>query len=318
MDDTPPPRPGHVTRLEPGLRRVLAPNPSPMTHWGTNTYILGEGRVAVIDPGPADRSHLSAILDALSPGETVSHILVTHSHLDHSTLARPLADATGAPILAYGDSQAGRSPVMQQLAAKADIGGGEGVDAGFVPDEQLADGARIDGEEWSLTALWTPGHFGNHLCFASEDAVFTGDHVMGWASSLVSPPDGDLTAFMASTRRLAARNDRVFHPGHGAPVETPQARADWLIRHRTSREAAILSALGNRPETIPALARRVYHDTPPALLPAAERNLFAHLIDLNQRGIVQADPALLPSARYALARGSHSIGELGQIPLDGG
>jgi glyoxylase-like metal-dependent hydrolase (beta-lactamase superfamily II) len=291
-------RPETIQTLEPGLRRVLAPNPSPMTYWGTNTYILGEGSVVVIDPGPADRIHLEAIKSALKPGETVSHILVTHSHLDHSPLAPLLARETGAPVLAFGDSQAGRSAVMRRLSLHKAIGGGEGVDAEFRPDETLVDGAEIIGAGWSIRAIWTPGHFGNHLCFAWKDAVFSGDHVMGWASSLVSPPDGDLTAFMASTRKLAARSDRIFYPGHGAPIADPKARIDWLIGHRETREAAILAALSGKARTVQNLTVEVYHDTPAALLPAAERNLFAHLVDLTERGIVRARPALSFTADF--------------------
>ncbi|MGB5557583.1 MAG: MBL fold metallo-hydrolase [Paracoccaceae bacterium] len=294
-------RPERVERLEPGLRRVLAPNPSPMTHWGTNTYILGEGRVAVIDPGPDSRPHFDAILAALAPGETVSHILVTHSHIDHSPLAAPLAKATGAPVLAFGNSRAGRSAVMEELAAQGGIGGGEGVDLAFTPDETIADAATIAGNGWTLTAHWTPGHLGNHLCFAWGDTVFTGDHIMGWASSLVSPPDGDLTAFMASTRRLAARRDRIFYPGHGAPIQQPQARADWLIRHREARETASLAELSGVARTIPEITARVYHDTAPALRPAAERNVFAHLIDLAGRNLVRSEPALAFTARFTRA-----------------
>ena len=286
--------------LEPGIRRVLAPNPSPMTHWGTNSYIVGEGRVAVIDPGPSDRAHLQAILDALQPGETVSHILVTHSHLDHSPLARPLAEATGAPVLAFGDSCAGRSEVMKRLAAAGLAGGGEGVDREFAPDEFPADGADIDGADWRLTAIWTPGHFGNHLSFACNDAVFTGDHIMGWASSLVSPPDGDLTAFMASTEKLAGRGDRIFYPGHGAPVGDPTARANWLLQHRRGRESAILTALTQGPMTVKALTAQIYTDVEPRLMPMAERNVFAHLIDLCGRSRVQPAPELTLTAVFSL------------------
>ncbi len=292
-------RPPAIVQLEPGLRRVLAPNPSPMTHWGTNTYVLGEGRVAIIDPGPDDPVHFAAILAALAPGEQVSHILVTHSHLDHSPLARHLSDRAGSPVLAFGDSRAGRSPLMQKLATLGGVGGGEGVDVSFAPDEALTHGDTISGEGWTLSALWTPGHFGNHLSFAWGDAVFTGDHVMGWASSLVSPPDGDLSAFMSSTRALAARDDRIYFPGHGAPIEKPKARALWLIRHRELREAAILNALGPQPQTIPDLAAIVYHDTPVALRPAAERNLFAHLIDLCSRSLAVAEPAISFQANFS-------------------
>ncbi len=294
------PRPKTTEWLRPGLRRVLAPNPSAMTHWGTNSYILGEGRVAVIDPGPADRAHLEALLAALAPGETVSHILVTHSHMDHSPLARPLAAATGAPVLAFGDSAAGQSAVMRDLARAGLAGGGEGVERDFAPDETLADGDLLAGEGWDISVLWTPGHMGNHLCFAWEDAVFTGDHVMGWASTMVSPPDGDLGDFMASTRRLAGLGAAVFYPGHGAPVEAPRARADWLIAHRLSREAEILRALENGPADVAALTGAIYTDLPPALLPAAARNVFAHLVELSRRGRVTARGRLGPEAVFAL------------------
>ena len=293
-------RPEPVELLEPGLRRVLAANPSPMTHWGTNTYIVGEGRVAIIDPGPRDRGHFQAILAALGPGERVSHILVTHSHLDHSSLARPLANETGAPVLAFGDSLAGRSAVMSKLAASGLAGGGEGVDTKFVPDEVLTDGQIIAGKDWTLRTLWTPGHFGNHLSFAWNDAVFTGDHIMAWASSLVSPPDGDLTDFMASTKMLIGRSDRVFYPGHGAPIFDPASRARWLLEHRRQREASILQALVEGASDIAAITARIYTDVRPALLHAAERNVFAHLIDLIHQSRVAATPDIAFSARYFL------------------
>ena len=292
------PVPGKAEWLEPGIRRVLAPNPSPMTYRGTNTYLLGEGAVAVIDPGPAIPAHLQAIVDALQPGERISHIFVTHSHLDHSPLAAPLSAATGAAIHAFGDSMSGRSALMESLARAGQAGGGEGVDSAFAPQVLLRDGASVAGKGWTLTALWTPGHFGNHLSFEFGDAVFTGDLIMGWASSLVSPPDGDLTAFMASTRRLAARDDRVFYPGHGAPVDEPKARAEALISHRLRREAEILSHLGPRPKDIATLACAIYTDTPARLLPAAERNVFAHLIDLHARNLASAVPRLAFDARF--------------------
>jgi glyoxylase-like metal-dependent hydrolase (beta-lactamase superfamily II) len=261
-----------------------------MTLTGTNSYILGTGRVAVIDPGPADPGHLRAILGALGPGESVAAILVTHAHLDHSPLARPLARATGAPVHAFGDWLAGRSPVMQRLAQSGLAGGGEGVDHGFRPDLTLADGQVLDGDGWSVTAWHMPGHFGNHLCFAAGETIFTGDLVMGWASSLVSPPDGDLTDFMASCRRLATLPARRLLPGHGEPVEDPAGRIAWLIAHREAREAAILSRLDATPRPIGDITRAVYTDTPATLLPAAERNVFAHLVDLVCRNLAAADP----------------------------
>ena len=278
-DDFDPPI-GVPETLEPGLRRIVAPNPSPMTYRGTNTYVLGETELAVIDPGPASDAHLEAILASVGPNQRISHILVTHTHLDHSPLARPLAQRTGAPVMAFGTAEAGRSEVMQELARSGMIGGGEGIDADFAPDHVIADGEIISGDGWQLEALHTPGHIGNHLAFAWGDACFTADHVMGWASSLVSPPDGDLTDFMASCARLSARPWRVFYPGHGAQVDTPAERLAWLVAHRQGREAAILEGLEEGPATAEALARAIYAETPPALLGAATRNVLAHLIDL--------------------------------------
>lgn len=292
------PVPGIAEDVGHGIRRILAPNPSPMTFRGTNTYLLGRRDVAVIDPGPAIEAHLGAILGALGPDQRISHIFVTHSHLDHSPLAPILARQTGALVHAYGPSRAGRSKVMQALSAAGLSDAGEGVDAGFAPDVTLADGAVITGPDWSLTALWTPGHLGNHLCFTMDDVVFSGDLVMGWASSLVAPPDGDLTDFMASCRRLRKTNARILHAGHGAPITDPAARIDWLIAHRETREAAILGALTAAPATAKALTRQIYTDTPQALLPAAERNVLAHLIDLHGKNTVRPLGALTRDAVF--------------------
>jgi glyoxylase-like metal-dependent hydrolase (beta-lactamase superfamily II) len=278
-DDFDPPV-GQPEELHPGLRRILAPNPSPMTYRGTNTYLLGECDIAVIDPGPASEAHLGAILDSLAPGQRISHIIVTHTHVDHSPLAAPLAARTGATIYAYGGPEAGRSAVMTDLAAQGLTGGGEGIDTTFRPDVEVADGETINGDGWQLEVIHTPGHLGNHIALAWQNICFTADHVMGWASSLVSPPDGDLTDFMTACHRLRARDWSVFHAGHGAPITSPAERLDWLIAHRQTREAQILSALEEEDGTARHLAERIYTDTPAALLPAAERNVFAHLVDL--------------------------------------
>lgn len=294
------PVPGMAEPLQDGVRRIVAPNPSPMTWRGTNTYLVGHGDLAVIDPGPVSPAHLDAILAAVRPGQRITQIVVTHAHIDHSPLARPLAAATGASVLAFGDAHAGRSAVMEQLASAGLAGGGEGVDTAFLPDLCLADGDEIAGEGWSLRVVHTPGHMGNHIALALGDALFTADHVMGWASSLVSPPDGDLTDFMASCRRLRGQDWRVFFPGHGAPVTDPRGRLDWLIAHREGRETEILAALSRGPATARALAQAIYTDTPPALLGAAERNVFAHLVDLTGRGHVRPSPALSAGAVFAL------------------
>lgn len=291
-----------MEQLEPHVRLVRANNPSPMTFTGTNTYLLGTRQVAVIDPGPADLAHLNAILAAVPDGGRITHILVTHSHLDHAPLARPLAEATGAPVYAMGDSTVGRSAVMTALAASGLVGGGEGVDPDFAPDMTLADGDTLVSDEWRINAVWTPGHFGNHMSFATQDIVFTGDHVMGWASSLVSPPDGDLTQFMTSCATLKARPARVFYAGHGDPITDPQARLDWLIAHRKSREAQIITALQTGPATAETLTRSIYSDVDQRLLPAAERNVLAHLIDLTGRDLTAPLGALSATASFALQK----------------
>jgi glyoxylase-like metal-dependent hydrolase (beta-lactamase superfamily II) len=278
---------GEAQTLEPMLRRILAPNPSPMTYRGTNTYLLGDTGIAVIDPGPDDDAHLKAICDALGNGQYISHIIVSHAHLDHSPLAARLSKATAAPVYGFGPAHAGRSPVMAALAETGLAGGGEGVDLGFHPQETVVDGDLIEGENWVLRVLHTPGHIGNHICLGWGDACFTADHVMGWASSLVSPPDGDLTDFMASCARLQREPWRIFYPGHGAQIEMPDARLDWLVAHRRGREASILDALSAGPRNAAEIARVVYNDISSGLLPAAERNVLAHLIDLEGKSKVR-------------------------------
>ena len=288
-----------LERLEAGLRRIVAPNPSPMTRDGTCSYVLGTGAVAVIDPGPADAIHLRAILDSLDPGERVAAILVTHAHLDHSPGARALSEATGAKVHAFGPPEAGRSAVMARLAVEGLAGGGEGVDRTFRPDVTLADGEEIGLGDWQVTALHTPGHFCNHLSFAWGDALFSGDHVMGWASTLISPPDGDLGDYFRSLDRLAAQDWRVFYPGHGAPVGATAARLDELAAHRRDRSAQILAALEAGPATVAALTAAIYTDTPAALLAAAARNVFAHLIEMTSQNEVAPEGFLSPSARFS-------------------
>jgi glyoxylase-like metal-dependent hydrolase (beta-lactamase superfamily II) len=291
---------GVAVELEDGVRRILAPNPSAMTFWGTNTYLVGRGDVAIIDPGPENDSHFQAILDATDQGKTVSHIFVTHAHVDHSEGATALAQSLGVPVIAYGPAEKGISPIMANLISKGMETGGEGVDRGFIPDFVLDDGETISGQDWSLTALWTPGHLSNHICLSFDDVVFSGDHVMDWATSIVSPPDGDLGAFMSSCEKLLLRGDRIFYPGHGNPVADPEARINWLLAHRKSREAQILAALSSGECTPVELTKQIYTDVAPALLGAAERNVFAHLIDLYERGLVSARPKIASDAVYAL------------------
>lgn len=273
-------------------RVVLAPNPSPLTGQGTNTFLLGQREVAVIDPGPDLPEHREAILAAVAEGGgKISHIFVTHAHLDHSQGARALADATGAPVLAYGDADAGRSPAMQRLLDQGEIGGGEGIDRDFRPDILLADGAETATSEWQLRALHTPGHFGNHLSFVQGKRIFCGDVVLGWSSTLISPPDGDLGDYMRSLARLAAENARILHPAHGAPIEAPADRLVELAIHRRARTAQVLEALFLGRGTARALANRIY-DVGPELIQAASRNVLAHLVALADLGVVQNDGKL--------------------------
>ncbi len=281
--------------LESGLLLRLAGNPSPMTQAGTNSYVLGHRDVCIIDPGPAEPKHLAALVAAVAARPVVA-ILVTHSHRDHSPGARSLAALLDAPILAFGHSGAGRTPAMQ---AFTDIGGGEGVDAAFAPDATLAQGDTLSGDGWTLRAHHTPGHMANHLAFEwlETRAVFTGDTVMGWASTMISPPEGDLGQFMASLDLLEALEARTFHPGHGLPVTAPNARCVELRAHRRAREAALLAAL-DRPATIPDLVARIYADTPPALHPAAARNVLAHLLHLAETGRARAPLAPGPDASW--------------------
>lgn len=266
--------------LRPGLRRVRADNPSPLTGTGTNSWILGVGPVVVIDPGPDLPGHLAALLAAIG-GARVEAIMVTHAHLDHSALARALAQATGAPVLAYGapDDWPASPP-----------GSGEGLDRDFRPDIPLADGTLWQGAVGEIRALHTPGHLHDHLCLMWEGMAFSGDHVMGWASSVISPPEGDMGAYMASLDRLAAARSACLLPGHGDTVADPQSRIAELAAHRRAREAAILAALDAGPATIPDLVTRLYADTPRALHAAAARNVHAHLIDLHRRNLAMAEP----------------------------
>lgn len=293
------PKPGQPETLGPGLRRVLAPNPGPMTHSGTNTFIVGTGEVAIVDPGPESDAHFEALMAAVA-GVRVTHILITHAHLDHSELAPRIAAATGAPVSAFGAPEAGRSETMERLASEA-IGGGEGVDEGFVPDIILGEGDEIELEEQVLTVMHTPGHFSGHLSFALCDGTaLTGDHVMAWASSLVSPPDGDVAAFRATTERMRSGAFTKLYPAHGPAIDDPHSRLSWLLSHRDARERAVLEALSRAPARLPDLTARIYTDTPTAMHPAAARNVLAHLVDLWERGHVNAEPNVSTEALWSL------------------
>lgn len=279
--------------LAPRLSRLRAPNPGPLTGSGTNTYVLGAGPYVVIDPGPDLDAHLEAIL-ADTSGD-IAAILVTHSHLDHTALVPRLKAACGAPVLGFGPSGAGQSAVMAGLS---DLGGAEGADTDFTPDQRVTEGQVVTFAGETLIVHHTPGHFGNHICLAWEDALFSGDHVMGWATTLVSPPHGDLTDFMVSCEALAALPARCYYPGHGDPIEDGPDRVRDLIAHRRAREAQIRSVLVEGPATAREITERVYTDVSPALWPAAERNVLAHLIDLCTRKIARPDGPLTARATF--------------------
>ncbi|MEA3051320.1 MAG: hypothetical protein QOG72_223 [Sphingomonadales bacterium] len=274
MDET-----GRVERLGARIRRVLAPNPSPFTYTGTQTYIVGEGEVAVIDPGPDLPEHLEALVAALE-GRRVAAIVCTHTHRDHSPASRPLQAATGAPII-------GCAPLsLEDSGPRAD----ESFDSAYRPDRVLADEERIAGDGWTLQAVATPGHTSNHLCLAlpEEGALFTGDHVMGWSTTVVAPPDGDMADYMASLDKLLARDDLLYYPAHGPAVADPRAHVRRLIEHRRMRERQILGQLERGEGRIPAIVAELYADIDPRLFPAAGRSVLAHLVDLERRDLVRA------------------------------
>ena len=288
---------GRADRVSPLIQRVIADNPGPFTFTGTGTYIVGRkgpaASVAVIDPGPPDDAHLGAILRALE-GRTVSHILVTHTHRDHAPLARPLAEATGAPVLAAAPPR---------LETHASAGMDEDDDADFRPDRILSDGERIMGDRWTLRTLATPGHASNHLAFVLEEerALFSGDHVMGWSTTVVAPPDGDMAAYFASLDRVLAGDFETIWPTHGPPVTQVAPFLRAYRDHRLEREAQIIARLAAGDDTIGAMVPTLYAAVDSRLWPAASLSVLAHLIKLVREGRVVADPEPTPDARYALA-----------------
>ncbi|WP_395665933.1 MBL fold metallo-hydrolase [Methylocella sp.] len=283
---------GRAVELSPLVRRVLAPNAGPMTFTGTCSYVVGRGEVAVIDPGPADPAHVAALL-AATAGERVAAILVTHTHADHSGAARLLREKTGAPLL-------GCAPHRPTGAARADAV----HDLAYAPDGALLDGESFERETFSLTAIATPGHTANHLAFAlaQEKALFSGDHVMGWSTSVVIPPDGSMDAYMASLDRLRGRDDVVYWPGHGGPVAEPQRRLRALRHHRRQRELAILSRLEKGAARVDEIVAAVYPGLDAPLLRAAGLSTLAHLEELAGRGVVRVEGAPYDAdARFSLA-----------------
>ena len=283
---------GRLERIAPGIRRIVARNPGPFTFKGTGTYVVGDGEVAVIDPGPELEEHIAALLASLAD-ERVSHILVTHTHRDHSPAARALKAATGAPTYGFGPHAGGK---------RGEPGSEEGGDWDFTPDIVVHDGEWIDGDRWRFEAVHTPGHTSNHLCFALPDTgvLFSGDHVMGWSTSVIAPPDGDMAAYMASLDKLLARPDSVYWPTHGPAITEPLRHVRAFIAHRRERESGIIDCLKAGIETTDAMVERLYVGLNPALRRAAGRSVLAHLIDLTTRDIVAADGPATVEAHYRL------------------
>ena len=285
---------GRLEPVAPMIRRIVARNPSPFTFRGTGTYVVGQGEVAVIDPGPDLDEHVEALLAGLS-GEQVTHILITHTHRDHSPAARALQAATGAPTYGYGPHAGGQ---------RGDAAVEEGGDWDFTPDRTVRDGDRLAGNGWVFEAVHTPGHTSNHLCFAlpSEGVLFSGDHVMGWSTSVIAPPDGDMAAYMASLAKLLGRPDALYWPTHGPAISEPQAHVHAFVAHRREREAGILDCLRAGAGRIEAIVERLYVGLQPGLHRAAGRSVHAHLIDLVGRGIVDSDGSPTFEAHYRIAR----------------
>ena len=289
-------RPGTAREVAPGVRALVADNPGPFTFKGTMSYIIGRGKVAILDPGPDDDAHVAALLDAVR-NETVTHIFVTHTHRDHSPAVPKLKAATGAKVYAEGPHRLARPLHIgetHRLDASADLD--------FRPDVALADGETVSGGGWTLEAVTTPGHTVNHMAFAFKEAdlLFAGDHVMGWSTTIVAPPDGAMSDYMASLEKLARRSEPLYLSGHGAPIADAPRYVQHLIRHRRAREASLLHRLGKGAADIPTLVRAVYIGLDPRLAGAAGLSVLAHLEDLVARGAVRTDGPASIEGTYRL------------------
>lgn len=293
--------PASVDEVAPGIRRVLCNNPGPFTFTGTVSYIVGRDKVAIIDPGPDDERHAKALLDAVK-GETVTHIFVTHTHRDHSPNTRRLKAATGAAVYAEGPHRSARTAYDGE-AATTESGG----DMEFMPDVRLKEGEVVEvpgaGGGVALEAIFTPGHCANHMAYALRggDTIFIGDHVMGWSTTVVTPPGGAMADYMASLEKLTKRSEKFYLPGHGPQIEDAPAFVRASIAHRKAREASILHRLGKGPADIPTLVRAIYIGLDERLVRAAGSSVLAHLEDLYARGVVASDrDAPLREATYSL------------------
>jgi glyoxylase-like metal-dependent hydrolase (beta-lactamase superfamily II) len=267
-----------LEQLEPGIARVLAHNPSAFTYFGTQTYFLGEREIAVVDPGPDLPEHIDALEQAIAE-RPVAAIMCTHTHRDHSPAARPLSARTGAPIVGCA------ALALETVGPRADAS----FDGDYAPDRVLAEGEAVEVGGERIIAVATPGHTSNHLCFAYRGALFSGDHVMGWSTTVVVPPDGDMAAYMQSLDKLRQRDDRVYYPAHGAPVDNPRQYVRHLIGHRMQREKQILRLVGERPRPVPDIVANAYPGLDPRLVTAAGGSVLAHLVDLERRGLVERE-----------------------------
>ncbi|HVV41702.1 MAG TPA: MBL fold metallo-hydrolase [Nitrobacter sp.] len=293
-------KPGVVEEVVPSVRRVLCDNPSPFTFTGTVSYIVGRGRVAIIDPGPDDEAHAKALLDAVK-GETVTHIFVTHTHKDHSPNTSRIKAATGAPVYAEGPHRASR-PRFESEKHNPE----SGADRDFRPDIALRDGEVVTGDGWALQAVTTPGHTANHTAFAWTDRkiLFVGDHVMGWSTSIVAPPDGSMIDYMTSLEKLSRREEQLYFSGHGPEIPDAPRFVRFLMRHRKAREASILHRLAKGEADIPTMVRAIYIGLDPRLSNAAGYSVLAHLEDLVARGVVLTDGDPVIGGTYRLAKAS--------------
>jgi glyoxylase-like metal-dependent hydrolase (beta-lactamase superfamily II) len=290
--------PDTVDEVAPGVRRVMANNPGPFTFKGTLSYIVGKGKVAIVDPGPDDPAHIGALLDAVR-GETVTHIFVTHTHRDHSPATPALKHETGATVYAEGPHRAARPLHIGEhnpLDASAD--------RDFMPDVRLKDGELVEGDGWTIEAVTTPGHTANHMSFAlkEKNLLFAGDHVMGWATSIVAPPDGAMSDYMASLQKLAKRSETVYLPGHGPAIQDAQRFVNYYILHRKAREASILHRLAKGATDIPTIVRAIYIGIDSRLTGAAGLSVLAHMEDLVTRGLVETDGTPAIDGVYRLAQ----------------
>jgi len=288
---------GTAVPVAPGVQRLTVNNPSPFTFHGTNSYIVGDRSVAVIDPGPEDEAHFAALMAALE-GREVTHIAVSHTHRDHSPLTRRLKEATGAIVVAEGPHRAARPLHAGETNPFA-----ESADSEFRPDIMLGEGDRVEGDGWTLAAVLTPGHTANHAAFALDGTgiLFSADHVMAWATSIVAPPDGAMSDYMASLDKLLQRDDRIFFPGHGGPVTDPPAFLRALRTHRRMRERAVLERIKAGDRHIADMVKAIYRETDPRLHGAAGLSVLAHIEDLLEKGLIATEGYPSLAAAYELA-----------------